>query len=250
MKAMNGPHKYVFTDFEKAFIKAHYQRLNNSQMAMMLGHKLTLLRMQLYKMGLKRMELEYWTEEQVKLLREMYQEYGDTEIAEVFETKWKKDKGWSKKHIEKKRKYLKLLRTDEEQKRIKDRNTKMGRFAECSTKMWETRGVAPALELRIWTTGDGNSYWVIKVKEGWVHYAPWLWRQIYGEPAEGMMVSTKDGDRMNCTLSNLVLLTRAENGTKNSKNRLPAEWREVKRLNNELNKAIYEHRKKNTAAIE
>lgn len=241
MKVKNGPHKYVFTQFERNFLRVHFHALTNGQLAGMLGHTLTLVRTQCYEMGLKRMELEYWTDEQVKFLKANYRVMGDSELAEIFELKWKKDKGWSKKHIEKKRRYLKLKRTDKEKAEIKQRNIEMGRFAMCPVRAWETRGgAAPVGELRVWRMSSGANIMVIRLKDGWVHYAPWLYRQIYGPVPAGCVVRIKDGDHLNIRPGNLELITMAENGARNSRNRLPPELWELKRLSNELTKEIYD----------
>ena len=112
------------------------------------------------------MELQYWTAAQTRFLRDNYKAFGDTELAEIFEIKWFKAKGWTKKHIEKKRRYLKLKRTTEEKRQIKIRNTKMGRFKICNEKMWKKRGVTPVGEKRVWFNQLNTPFVVIKIKEG------------------------------------------------------------------------------------
>lgn len=241
MKVMNGPHKYVFSQFERNFLRAHFHLLCNRELAEMLGHKLTLVRTMCYEMGMKRIDLEYWTDEQVMFLKKNYQVMGDSELAEIFELKWKKEKGWSKKHIEKKRRYLNLKRTDKEKDDIRQRNIEMGRFAMCPVRAWETRGgAAPVGETRVWKMTTGANVVVIRLKEGWVHYAPWLYRQIYGPVPAGCVVRIKNGDYLNIRPGNLEMITMAENGARNSRNRLPPELWELKRLSNQLTKAIYD----------
>ena len=114
--------------------------MTNKELANALGLNLTKTRGFLYEMDLKRMELEYWTEEQIKYLLDNYKEIGDVELAEIFNSKWKKNKGWTKKHIEKKRRYLKLKRTQDERHQIYLRNKILGRWKMCPVKAWETRG--------------------------------------------------------------------------------------------------------------
>lgn len=244
-KVMNGPHKYIFTQFEQCFMRVHFHAMTNRQLSDMLGHKLTLVRMQCYAMGLKRMELEYWTDEQVQFLKDNYKLYGDSELAEMYEVKWHKGKGWSKKHIEKKRRYLALQRTAGEKYAIYERNKAMGRWALCPVKKWETIGVAPVFELRVWANQDGRNYLVIKLKDGWVHYAPWLYEQIYGPVPEGHVVRTKDNDPMNIKPGNLELIDRAENAKRNASLRLPAELKETIIIINKIKRKIYETEQRN-----
>lgn len=214
-QTMNGPHKYEWTRFEINFMRAHFMHLNNRQLSEMIGHRNTLVRTKCYELGLKRMEMEYWTDVQVKFLLANYKEYGDTELAEMFDVQWQKDKGWTKKHIEKKRLYLKLVRTSEEKKAIHSRNVTMGRFADCPVKRWETMGVTPVGERRMWTYQSGRKFMVIKLKDGFVHYAQWLYEQIYGAIPEGMVCRMKDDNPDNVVPGNLELITRAEHGRRN-----------------------------------
>lgn len=62
----------------------------------------------------------------------------------------------------------------------------------------------------------GRPYQWIRVSVGkWVHYHRWLWEQKNGPVPAKHVVAFKDGNTMNTTLSNLVLLTMAENATRN-----------------------------------
>ena len=210
---MNGCHKYVWTHFETAFIRAHWGKMMNRDIAMMLGHKLTLVRMRCYEMGLRHIELEFWTEEQVEFLREHYQRHGDTELAEMFAERWHKDKGWTKKHIEKKRRYLKLKRTSAEKDAIREGHRLNGVYAEGNKRMWATRGIAQQGDIRVWTNNAGKQYMVIKLEKGFVHYVPWLWEQVNGPVPEGMVIRVKDGNLMNATLENMQMVTWAENAS-------------------------------------
>src|SRR5690606_16774101 len=124
----------------------------------------------LYELGYKRMEMEYWTPEQVQFLLDNYKEMGDVEMAEIFEETCPKTKPWTKNHIDKKRNYLKLYRTKEELNKIHKRNTDNGRFKMCVVKRWETTGVTPVGEIRIWQNSGGGEFAVVKRKNGFVHY--------------------------------------------------------------------------------
>lgn len=220
-------------------MRENYETMTNRELAKAIGQNLTTTRTRLYELGLKRMELEYWTGEQVQFLRDNYREYGDTELAEIFELKWNKDKGWDKKHIEKKRCYLGLKRTKAEKNKINKRNWAQGRFADIHEKMWKERGVTPIGERKVWRMNNRPTV-VIKLKDGFVHYAHWLWQQVHGPVPEGSVVRLKDGNPMNVTLDNMQCITRAEHAQRNKLADLPDDIIDVVILNRQLKKLIYE----------
>lgn len=200
--------KRIWEDWEIDFIKSNFDKLSSKQMADHLGVKLCSFRMMCYKLGLKRMELEYWTKAQINFLVKNYRKLGDRELAEVFNKRWKKDKGWSHKHIEKKRKYMNLKRTAAEIKAIHKRNVTAGRFAMCPVKAWKTRGVFPDGTIRYWKPAHTQRrYPVIKVNGRYINWARWAWEKHYGAVPKGMNVVFKDGNTENLQLSNLELLT-------------------------------------------
>lgn len=230
--------KITLETHEIKFIHDNYNCMTNLELAIKLGLKITRLRYFLSEMGLKRMEMEYWTKYQTQFLIDNYKEIGDTELAEIFEVKWKKNKGWTKKHIEKKRRYLKLKRTEFQKKNIKERNRQMGRFSMCAKKRWETTGQAPIGEKRVWFHGNDQPLVVIKIKNGFVHFNRWLWEKERGPIPKGMNVRIIGEDKINYTIDDLILITDSENAKMNTKNRVPIELRETINMINKLNRQI------------
>lgn len=260
--------KYNWSRKQINFIKKNYSVMTNTEMADALGLKLYALRNKCISMGLKRMELEYWKKVQINFLLRKYKTIGDKEIAEIFERKWPKQKGWTKKHIEKKRKYLGLKRTKEELVAIKTRNKKRGCFALCAVHAWKSRGVSPEGTVRYWKKFDqpDKTFPVIRVKGGYVHWGVWAWQQAYRKIPKGKNVVFKDGNNRNLDINNLILVSNSElarrNLSKSSQGLLdnyvigilthknpylrkilkqdPA-LVELKRQQLKLNRAIYEH---------
>lgn len=230
--------KITLEAHEEQFLKDNYLKMTNKQLADHLGLKRTTCNSKMMKLGLKRMELQRWTLEQTDFLKKNYKLFGDTELAEIFEVKWHKPKGWSKQHIEKKRRYLKLKRTTAQRKKIKRRNTLMGRFSECANKRWKTTGVTQKGEKRIWYNQDNSPFVVIKEKNGFVHYNPWLWEQHFGKPPKGYIVRNFSNKLLDVSIKDLKLITRAQNASLNSKNRLTPELKKTKKLINKLSIAI------------
>jgi len=198
-------------DFIDEFIIEFFPGLTNQQLAITLDIKKSTLRRICYRLGLKRMELEYFTAVQITFLKKNYRTKGDCELAEIFQLKWPKQKGWTKKHIEKKRKYLHLHRTSQQIKNIHARNVKAGRFRLCPVKAWNKRGVTPEGDIRYWTHfPSGKKYPVIKHKGKFVQWGRWAWDNEYGKIPKGMNVIFKDENPYNLTISNLAILSNKE----------------------------------------
>ena len=120
------PNATVWTEEMKTFLTDNFFKMTNAQLAKALGLRLTVTRNKCSELGLRRMEMEYWTAEQVQYLRDNYKTKGNVELAEYFEKTWPKKKRWRKQHINKKRKYLDLHRTKKQQEVIIAKNSAPG----------------------------------------------------------------------------------------------------------------------------
>lgn len=199
--------KYVWSKKEISFLKRNFYKLNNTQLAGKLNLSLTIVRTKCYELGLKRIELERWTDEQVKYLIDNYKEIGDVELAEIFDLVYPKNKGWTLKHIEKKRNYLGLKRTEEELVKIKERNKLNGRFSINHWKRWSENN-SPIGTIRTWKNKNKREYKVIKTDFGYVHYAPYLWTKHNGDIPDGYVIGFKDKNQLNCKIENLICIDR------------------------------------------
>jgi hypothetical protein len=176
------------------FIRENFEKYTNKELAAMLGFKLHFIRIKCHAMGLYRMELEYWTEEQVQFLEDNYQLIGDKELAEIFNSKWEKKKTWTFKHIEKKRLYLKLKRTKEQISAIHDRNVENGRFANCPVNRWLVHGVFQEGDVRMWRISAGRYVPFIKINNQFVHWARYTWEKEHGPVGPGINIIFKNDD--------------------------------------------------------
>lgn len=238
--------KIEFSEQDIQFIKDNFQHMTNDEIAHAMGLKKTRVRTLAYEMGLKRMELEYWTKEQVIFLKDNYKEIGDTEIAEIFENEWPKNKGWSKKHIEKKRRYLVLKRTPTELEAIRLRNQINGRYAVCNKKRWEATGSNEIGTIVVWNTA-GYKMAHIKTPEGYVHYNRWLWEQNYGAIPKGINIVRKQGCPEIPTIEFLEQITKQEHARRNKSKffNLPDELKEIITIKNKINKTIKKNDNRN-----
>jgi hypothetical protein len=120
-----------------------------------------------------------WTKEMDRVLIRNYEWIGDYRLAEIFEQRFPKAYSWTNKHIEKRRSYLGLKRTKEQEMTL--------RFLNCLTvdrvSSWNKRGRAEEQEIRVWR---GRQY--IKVKGRFVYYAPYAYQQRTGQPLPGSHV--------------------------------------------------------------
>lgn len=242
---------FVWTPMMIDIVQENYKDMNVTELAQAMGVGLSAMRTKLYEMGFKKMEMEYWTEEQTKFLLDNYKTIGDKELAILFNGLWEKDKRWSFKHMEKKRLYLKLKRTPEELAAIKIRNTDRGCWMDTGT--WETRGEAPDGTVRIWKhswPSKRGTVWrefkVIKVDGVYFHYARWLYEKTFGPMPAGYVTGFKDRDNMNVVSENLEAITRAEHARRN-RIKYPEEIMELEKiltqLNNTLKQKKNEHKK-------
>jgi len=198
------------------FIRDHFATMDNKSLARHFNVHIHTMRVQLYSMGLLRMEMEYWTPAQVRFLKKMYHTCGDLELAEIFQKKWTKKKGWTLKHIEKKRKYLGLKRTKEELFHIKQKAKAKGVYVLGLQRTWMKRGAAPEGSVVIWAT---NTQWPtqwIKINGRFTQYGRWLWQQAGRSIPAGKVITTKVGITEIKSIDDIECIDKAELSRRNS----------------------------------
>lgn len=113
-------------DHKLQFLKDNFHIMTNPQLANALGITLTVLRNKARELGMKRIEMEYWNADQVKFLIDNFRILGDVEIMHHFEKHYPKAKSWTRSHINKKRRQMNLVRTQDEIDTIVTRNVSKG----------------------------------------------------------------------------------------------------------------------------
>ena len=178
----------------------------------------------------------YWTEEQVRFLRENYQVLGDTEIAEIFSSRYVKEKGWTLKHIEKKRRYLKLKRSRSEIAAIRTRNSQRGCFLKDVDNQVGTPSASVEGTMRMWLNSSKKLIVAIKVKGKYVHYNPWLYKKHHGKIPKGYVIVAKEGASMIPTIDQLECIPRPELTRRivDKRDGLPKELRKLRILTRKL----------------
>lgn len=96
----------------------------------------------------------------------------------------------------------------------------------------------------ITSTSDG--YRKVKIAEPnkWQHLHRYNWVEAHGPIPDGMCLAFKDGDRTNCEVSNLELITRAERCRRNSIHKYPPEVRATIRVLGKLRREINQYGEK------
>lgn len=91
----------------------------------------------------------------------------------------------------------------------------------------------------------GRSYLYYKVKDShWILYHNKIWMDHHGPIPSKHIISFKDGNTLNCDISNLEMLSMAENARRNTIHRFPDDVKEVIRLKAKLTKKIKQNGKK------
>lgn len=86
---------------------------------------------------------------------------------------------------------------------------------------------------------NGRIYLYYKVKNShWILYHQKIWTDVNGPIPSKHIVIFKDGNTMNCDISNLELITMKQNVIRNSIRRFPQEIQQVIKLNAKLKKKI------------
>ena len=120
------PNATKWTEEMIFFLKNNFHSMTNKQLADTLKLKLTVTRNKCRELGLKRMDLEFWTSEMEAYLRANYKTKGDVEIMNYLIQHFPKNKGWKRNAIRKKRNYLGLHRTSKEIEAIVKQNCGKG----------------------------------------------------------------------------------------------------------------------------
>ena len=177
--------------------------------------KLSSLRHQCMRMGLIHKIQIRWSAEDITYLKENYRKYGDTELAQHLNKRKntfrlidgvKVYRQFTKKHVEKKRNLLGLIRTREEGRAIFHRNVKIFN-RHCFTSgdnLW-TRGWRKSIPENETVVRKGVRY--IKINGKLTPFARYFYHNFIAPIPAGHAIYHLDGDRLNDVPENLALAT-------------------------------------------
>jgi hypothetical protein len=163
-----------------------------------------------------------WTAEMDAFLIQEFGWIGDTYLADMFAERFPKPYPWTKKHIEKRRSYLGLRRTPEQEHVLRCLNNMDGRHF----KAWDKRDRMKDGEVRIWYENHPRKY--IKIGNRVVLYGRYLKQAKKGE-----IVRVIDDDYQVITMAEHAKMNKAKSLS------LPKDLQETIKELNRLKKLIY-----------
>lgn len=194
----------------------NYRKLSTRELALMLPeHSERSIRTKLSRLGLRRREQQPWTAAQLQLLKKNYKQKGDAQIAAIIRLRCKIP--CNKKRVERKRKKLGLIRTNEQCQHIIKKYS-------CSNKQFK-RMARPLGSINYWQRND-SLVGMIKTLKGWMPLDRYIYARMNGPIPEGKIIKHIDGNTLNCDPDNLAVVDRKDyindnrNATKSAETRM------------------------------
>jgi len=174
------------------------------------------LRHQARRMGLYKQIYIHWSSEDIDFLLNNYQKIGNVEMAAILNKKHnsyrvingeKTYRSFTKKHIEKKMKLLKLHRTKEQILKIKKRNLTTTNFRVITSddNLW-TRGLRKKYDEQSIRIRKGKRF--IKINGIFTPYTRWFYHNFVQPVPDGYIVCHLDCDVLNDDIDNLICVKR------------------------------------------
>lgn len=211
-----------YTKAEHDFLRKNYKRMTNAQLAKAINRTMGSVGYQLTKLNLVRGGRKIYTIAEIKWLKNNASKMTNKELAEKLCTTTNSIKTCiMNHHISPGR----IRRFEKGHRPWNFRTKGIMNQSEASKRTQFKKGHLPhttlhdgAITIRFDHPKDrsGRPYKWIRVSVGkWVHYHRWLWEQKNGPVPKKHMVIFRDGDTMNTRLSNLKLISMAENARRN-----------------------------------
>jgi hypothetical protein len=114
-------------------------------------------------------------------------------------------------------------------------------YEKCSKTMFKKGQIPVNLKPEGSERKDKDGHILIKVGNTYVHKQRYIYEQTHGiEVPKDHVVAFADGNKENFDISNLVLMTMAENMLRNTIHRYPADLKQVIKLTSKLKRIIHE----------
>lgn len=208
---------------DREFIRDHFMQMTNKQIGKAIGRTESSISFQLVKMKLRRDKHKKWTKEDITLLQKKYAE-GMTlrQLMNVFNVSHESLKGVTQRFN------IKSGRNGQIKKGNRPWNFRTKGVVKSTPGMASTQfktGGLPGNTLHDGAitirhdhpkTRKGRPYKWIRISKGkWIHYHRYLWEQQNGPVPAKHIVAFRDGNTMNTDISNLKLMTMADNAIRN-----------------------------------
>lgn len=198
-----------------------------------------------------------WTADEKNKLRALYPDTGTAELAEMFGRTYAGVYGVaSQLGLKKSPEYMKkMLAIEADKLRILGARSRFkkghvpaqaGKPVSEKTRLALSKHWYPKGNIPHNVKHDGyervnvEGYIEVRVSIGkYAHKHRLVWEKAYGKVPDGYIVSFKDGNRLNCELENLHLITRRDIMARNTYHRLPEELKDTIRLVGKIKKHIH-----------
>lgn len=232
-------------------LKAEYPTANLDTLAKELGVTRNAIKTKANLIGLKRAAKQWvWSEERIKKLIKLYPEHTNRELAEIL--------GVSESSVMLRAFHLRLFKSADFHRRKREATQfKKGLIPANKGKKWnEFMSHEGQLNSRKTTFKKGNippnhkpvgyerftkdGYIEVKVRETNVFKLKhrYIWEQQNGTIPRGCNIQFKDGNRLNCSIENLYMISRTDQVAKNSIIRYPVNIRTAIRRVSKIKKLI------------
>lgn len=213
---MKNSYKH-FTKKDLAFIRRSFESMSNREIGNCIGRSAPSIGRQMVKMDLRRAGRKFYTTNEITWLRKNASKYSDKQLAEKFGTTPNSIKACIMNHK------IKPGRNTCFKKGHRPANFRMKGYSPGGRSVLTRfpKGHLPvntmedgAITVRLDHPKDrnGRPYKWIRISMGkWIHYHRWIWEQANGPIPKTHVVIFNDGDTMNTVISNLKLVTKAEN---------------------------------------
>jgi len=202
--------KALFLD-EIYFIKQNYDKLNYQQI---LDHinshrnssnqiNYSLLRHRFKDLGLSRYSVQHWSKAQINFLIKNFRTIGNKELAMILSSdKFRGNKIFTRRQIDRKMTLLNLKRTPEEYTAIVRRNISLG-YTKVNQKGNSIKTPLPEGMVRIQRLGKNTPYNFVKVNGHFVMAGRYFYQQNFGIIPKGKILFRIDMDSLNDSFDNL-----------------------------------------------
>lgn len=216
---MNSHKPYSKSDLR--FIRRSFNTKSNLEIGSAIGRTAASVTYQMVKMGLRRAGRKFWTTKELTWLRKHAGKYLDRDLAVRFNTTVNSVKACIMNHNIKPGR-VRNFKKGHRPWNFRKKGMKLHPRAIASQfrkgHLPENTKHDGAITVRLYHPKDrkGRPYKWIRVSVGkWIHYHRYLWEKVNGPVPPKHMIVFHDGNTMNTALSNLKLMSMADNARRN-----------------------------------
>jgi hypothetical protein len=223
--------------YELEYLHSNFETMTNAEISEVLGKSVPQITWQMIRQGWRRSSIKHWTVAELEWLRANAHQ-GMKAMAEAFNVPLTKIVAVLKNH--------KIHTGNNTQFRKGQNPWNAGRHERMSPKSEFKKGFLPAntlhdgaITIRTDSKTQRQYKYIRTAKAKWELLSRVTWVKHHGAIPKNMIVTFKDGDTLNCDISNLTLITMRENALRNvnrakAKLSLADSWADGSRYKNDV----------------